>query len=138
MAGVKGKSGGPRKNAGGARPGAGRKPKAPEAVGRQKSPNGRAVETRLEGQPHGGALKRSKGAPVPIEAQDMLELLQKIALGQVDATALQVKAAAAAIPYTHAKVGEGGKKERKKEAAQGIAAGGRFRAQRPPSSRSVN
>lgn len=29
MAGVKGKSGGPRKNAGGARPGAGRKPKEP-------------------------------------------------------------------------------------------------------------
>jgi len=32
MAGVKGKSGGPRKNAGGARPGAGRKPKQPDVT----------------------------------------------------------------------------------------------------------
>lgn len=37
MAGVKGKSGGPRKNSGGARPGAGRKPK-PAAVSKRDDP----------------------------------------------------------------------------------------------------
>ena len=79
MAGVQGKSGGPRPNSGGARPGAGRKPKAAT----EKSANA-AVETKLEPQPRGGALKRKKAVPVEIEPCDMLTLLQRIALGQVD------------------------------------------------------
>lgn len=100
MAGVKGRSGG-------ARPGAGRKKKQPDA-------------------------------PAPVEGtKDMLELLQDIALGKVDATTVQVRAAIAAVQYTHAKVGEGGKKEKKQEAAQGVAAGGRFQSQRPPHLRAV-
>ena len=102
MAGVKGRSGGPRKNAGGARPGAGRPPKPAATV---------ASDT------------------------DMLTLLQRIARGEVDATAVQVKAAAAAIPYTHSKLGEGGKKEQKKTAAKGAAAGGRFQSAPPPRQR---
>lgn len=100
MAGVKGKSGGPRKNAGGARPGAGRKPKP-------------------------------KIPPVPVEASNMLELLQKVALGHVEATPLQVRAAIAAVQYTHHKAGEGGKKDGQREAAKGAAAG-RFRPSAPP------
>jgi hypothetical protein len=142
MAGVKGQSGGPRKNAGGVRPGAGRKPKvrvpakaakSANAKGR-KSANGKppsAVKIALEGQAHGGALKRAKAAPVPIEARDMLQLLQDIALGRVEATGIQVKAAVAAVQYTHAKKGEGGKKEEKKAAASAIA-GGRFAPTAPP------
>lgn len=57
MAGVKGKSGGPRKNAGGARPGAGRKPKQPVPVPAKKSANTKvsAVKVSLEAQPGGGA-----------------------------------------------------------------------------------
>lgn len=107
MAGVKGRSGGPRKNAGGARPGAGRKPKEREA-------------------------------PTPVEgAADMLDLLQRIALGKIDASTVQVRAAIAAVQYTHAKVGEGGKKDRRRDAAQGVAASGRFRPQGAPTLRAV-
>ena len=61
----------------------------------------------------------------------MLQLLQDIALGRVDATAIQVKAAVAAVAYTHAKKGEGGKKDEKKAAASAVA-GGRFAPTAPP------
>lgn len=118
MAGVKGRSGGPRANAGGARPGAGRKPKA--AV---ESANG-AVQTVMEPQARGGALKRSKSVPVAApEGTDMLTLLQEIALGLRDATNTQVRAAIAAVQYTHAKKGEGGKKDQQAEAAKQAGAG---------------
>lgn len=102
MAGVKGKSGGPRKNAGGARPGAGR-PRKP----------------------------KGDQAPKPISDRDMLQMLQDVALGKVEATALQVRAAIAAVQYTHAKMGEGGKKEKKQAAAESKA-GGRFATPPPP------
>ena len=90
MAGVKGKSGGPRINAGGARPGAGRPPKP-------------------------------KAEPVLVEGTDMLSLLQDIALGRIESTPLQVRAAVAAVQYTHAKKGEGGKKEEAAGKAQKAA-----------------
>jgi phage terminase small subunit len=61
MAGVKGKSGGPRANSGGARAGAGRKKAAPK-----ESANGSAVQVELEPQAPGGALKRSRAKAVPI------------------------------------------------------------------------
>jgi phage terminase small subunit len=95
MAGVKGKSGGPRKNAGGARPGAGRKPKENPPV-------------------------------VPVEGgKDMLQLLQEVALGHIEATAIQVRAAIAAVQYTHMKKGDGGKKDEAADKAK-KAAGGKF------------
>lgn len=120
MAGVKGRSGGPRANAGGARPGAGRKPKAAS-----ESANG-AVQEALEPQGHGGALKRKKTVPVPAPVgTDMLTLLQEIALGLRDASNTQVRAAIAAVQYTHAKKGEGGKKEQQADAAK-QAGTGRF------------
>lgn len=84
-----------------------------------------------------GRPRKQPESPKPVEGQtDMLELLKDIALGKVDATVVQVRAAIAAVQYTHAKVGEGGKKERKAEAAQGVAAG-RFQPQRPPQLRAV-
>ena len=132
MAGVKGRSGGPRKGAGGARPGAGRKPKA-EAP---KSANGKPAKTKnpvtvkLEGQAHGGALKRSKEKAVEIPDMDMLQLLQDVALGKVQASPTQVRAAIAAVQYTHQKLGEGGKKDAKQKQAEGVA--GRFSPRKPP------
>lgn len=73
---------GTKGKSGGARPGAGRKPKP-------------------------------KPTPQPLrnEAEDMLDLLQKVALGETDATSLQVRAAIAAVQYTHKKSGDGGIKE---------------------------
>lgn len=100
MAGVKGKSGGPRKNAGGARPGAGRPPKP-------------------------------KPEPVHIPEVDMLTLLQRVALGYTEATSLQVRAAIAAVQYTHVKKGDGGKKEEQADKAKKAGAG-KFAPAAPP------
>lgn len=112
MAGVKGRSGGKR-------PGAGRKPKQS------------AVESFLEPQSHGGALKREKSSPVEIEDCDMLTMLQRVALGKTEATPLQVRAAIAAVQYTHTKRGDGGKKEEVADKAK-KAASGKFAASGPP------
>jgi phage terminase small subunit len=100
MAGVKGRSGGPRPNSGGDRPGAGRPPKPP-------------------------------APPVVIDGDvDMLKLLQDVALGRIDASPIQVRAAIAAVQYTHTKRADGGKKEEQQEAAKKVA--GRFSASAPP------
>jgi len=140
MTAKKGTWGGARPNTGGPRPGAGRKPKASKsltakepatAAGRTKK--AAAVEVKLEAQPTGGALKRSKSRPVEQDPQDMLTLLQNIALGRTDATAIQVKAAVAAVQYTHAKKGEGGKKDERQKAAEKV--GGRFAPTAPPRAR---
>ena len=102
MAGQPGRSGGPRKNAGGARPGAGRPKK-------EKPPT----------------------PPPPVLPEtDMLTMLQNVALGRVEATALQVRAAIAAVQYTHTKRGDGGKKEEVQERAEQAAS--KFRRSAPP------
>jgi len=102
MAGVKGRSGGARKNSGGARPGAGRKKKVLPV----ESPN---AQPELE------------DGPVP---EDMLELLQAVATGKVKASTIQVRAAIAAVQYTHTKKGDGGKKE--EQAGKAKDAGNKF------------
>ena len=102
MAGQPGRSGGPRKNAGGARHGAGRPKK-------EKPPT----------------------PPQPVLPEtDMLTMLQNVALGKVEATALQVRAAIAAVQYTHTKKGDGGKKEEAQERAEQAAS--KFRRSAPP------
>lgn len=102
MAGVKGRSGGARANSGGTRPGAGRKPKpkvSPVAVIGVASITGEI---------------------------DMLDFLQCVALGRIDASPVQVRAAIAAIQYTHIKRDDAGKKEEVADRAKG-AAGGKFK-----------
>lgn len=103
MAGVKGKSGGPRANSGGARHGAGRKPKA---------------------------VSEELTQAMPIEEMDMLAMLQAVALGKVSASTIQVRAAIAAVQYTHTKRGDGGKKEEQAEKAKKVAS--KFAAAAPP------
>jgi len=105
MAGVKGKSGGSRKGTGGARPGAGR-----------KKPT---------------VTKESTNAPVLINGNDTLKLLQDIAFGRVESNAIQVRAAIAAVQYTHTKKGDGGIKDEKLDAAKKAGAG-KFGAAAPP------
>jgi hypothetical protein len=51
----------------------------------------------------------------------MLQMLQDVALGRVEATALQVRAAIAAVQYTHTKKADGGKKEEQADKAQKAA-----------------
>ena len=62
----------------------------------------------------------------------MLELLQDVALGKIEATPLQVRAAIAAVQYTHLKRADGGKKEERHDAAKEAAAGGKFAPSAPP------
>lgn len=110
MAGVKGKSGGPRANAGGARPGAGRKPNPkPELV------------------------------PIPVdlanattgESFDPRPTLERVALGLLEVTAQQYKALTALLPYVHKKLGEGGKKDDQLQAAK-TAGKGKFASRAAP------
>lgn len=89
------------------------------------------MSVELEPQPHGGALKRAHADPVPQGDKDMLTLLQDVALGRTEATALQVRAAIAAVQYTHTKRHDGGKKDEAADRAK-KAAGGRFGARPAP------
>jgi len=92
MAGVKGRSGG-------ARPGAGRKPK-------------QAVQIAPE------VAKAEPGEPL-----DPRPTLELIALGHMEVSQLQMKALLALLPYTNVKKGEGGKKDEKQDAAKKAGAG---------------
>ncbi len=81
-----------------------------------------------------GAGRKAKPRPPTVAAPpetDMLDLLQKVALGQIEATTVQVRAAIAAVQYTHTKRGDGGKKEEAAGKAK-QAASGRFGAAPPP------
>jgi hypothetical protein len=69
--------------------------------------------------------------PTPIEGRDMLQLLQDVAFGRVHATPLQVRAAIAAVQYTHVKKHDGGKKDEAAGKAK-EAAKGRFASAAPP------
>ena len=53
----------------------------------------------------------------------MLRFLQEVALGHTEATSLQVRAAIAAVQYTHTKKGDGGKKDEAAERAKQAGAG---------------
>lgn len=91
MAGVKGKSGGPRENSGGARPGAGRPPKPPTIV------------------------------QVAANYDDPEKFLRAVMNDSGSDAKLRVDAAKALMPYIHAKKGEGGKKEQKNDEAKKVA-----------------
>jgi phage terminase small subunit len=77
-----------------------------------------------------GAGRKPK-EPAVTDETDMLQLLKDIATGKVEASPTQVKAAVAAVAYTHAKVGEGGKKEQRQAEAEATASG-KFGARQPP------
>lgn len=62
----------------------------------------------------------------------MLTLLKDVALGRVEATNTQVRAAIAAVQYTHAKKGESSKKQEEEEARQKAAANGKFGRREAP------
>lgn len=105
-----------KKGRGGARPGAGRKPK-PKVPPVLIAPVG-----SLDGE--------SEGEPVVTGKLDMLQLLQAVALGRVDASPLQVRAAIAAVQYTHTRRSDGGKKEETAEKAKQAAS--KFAQAAPP------
>ena len=108
MAGVKGRSGGARPNTGGKRAGAGRKPKI------------KPVESTNALVP-----------PVPGTTKTPLEFLELVMNDLQAPLKDRIRAAVAAAQYRHGKVGEGGKKNAKQEAAKVVTAG-RFGSGAPP------
>ena len=91
MAGVKGRSGGPRPNSGGARPGAGRPPKPPTILELSATYDDPAKFLRAVMNDSGTDLK------------------------------LRTDAAKALMPFVHQKLGEAGKKAAKDDAAKKVA-----------------
>lgn len=66
---------------------------------------------------------RKKKPPVASPYTDPLEFLREVWLGNIEASATQVRAAQAALPFVHKKKGEGGKKEADEEQLERAAAG---------------
>ena len=110
MAGVKGRSGGPRANSGGERPGSGRKP----------APKMHALAT---------ATPQPPAEPVPAE-DPMAWLLAAMKNPLLD-DKLRIDAAKALLPFLHTKKGEAGKKDEQLDAAK-KAGKGRFSAAPAP------
>ena len=84
----------------------------------------------LEPQAHGGKLMRKEAEPSVSSHSDPLDFLRAVWRGELDASATQVRAAASALPFIHKKLGEGGKKEQRQDAAEKVAS--RFAPAAPP------
>lgn len=82
-------------------------------------------------RPGAGRPRKPLPPPFKIEPCDMLTLLQNVALGVVEATPIQVRAAIAAVQYTHAKKAAGSKKDEQAGKAK-KAGSGKFAAGAPP------
>jgi phage terminase small subunit len=107
MAGVKGRSGG-------ARPGAGRKPKVvTRAEQLEQAKAAQAVQTAAE-----------------LGITDPRDFLLAAMLGRISASPAQMDAAKALVPYYHAKMGEVGKKDHALDNAKVV--GGVFQRSAPP------
>lgn len=113
MAGVKGKSGGPRPNSGGKRPGAGRKPSPPPLMPAKPPAQPGADPAQTTGE------------------QSPLDFLKSVYGDETVDLRIRVRAAVAAAQYEHTKRHDGGKKEDQADAAK-KAAGGKFGPKAPP------
>jgi len=73
-----------------------------------------------------GAGRPKKAAPErpPVSGYtDPLQFLQAVWTGELEASVAQVRAATAALPFKHRKLGEGGKADLNKGAAEAAATG---------------
>ena len=87
---------------------------------------------------HGGrraGAGRPKAPPVMLHAmtptRDPLEFLRQVLDNPANDARLRLKAAAILMPYLHTKMGEGGKKDARQNAAK-VAGQGRFKASPAP------
>ena len=80
-------------------------------------------------KPGSSQAMQSEHPSVP--TRNNLELLEAIGRGEIEATALQVRALIAAVQYTHTKKGDGGKKDEEAEKAKKAGAG-KFAPAAPP------
>lgn len=149
MAGVKGRSGGPRPNSGGKRPGAGRPRKPPAPIDavyvEPKVANDKpSFKAKAQPAPRIAVIPQSLPTTGPVNASlpasvnpgsasivpamtadeanacrnDPLEFLRFVWAGRLDASPTQIRAAAAALPFLHKKLGEGGKKDQAQKSAE--------------------
>lgn len=82
---------------------------------------------------HGGrrpGAGRKRKLPVLNDYPDPLEFLRAVGSGQITPTASQLRAAIAALPFLHKKLGDAGLKDQRQAAA--VRASGRFAAVAPP------
>ncbi len=77
-------------------------------------------------RPNTGGARPGAGRPPKEPAvtgeQCPLAFLRKVWSGEIDASPSQVRAASAALPYMHPRIGEAGKKAAKTERAQAVSA----------------
>ncbi len=150
MAGVKRRSGGPRPHSGRKRPGAGRPRKPPKPIdvvyvepkALIDKPSFKAPPTpRIAVIPQAPLTTGPVKADIPPAVNpgstqivpamtaeeanacrnDPLEFLRFVWAGRLDASPTQIRAAAAALPFIHKKLGEGGKKDQTQKAAEKVA-----------------
>src|ERR1043165_2154273 len=91
------------------------------------------VKGRSGGAREGGGRKPKTFVHVEPEtgkAGDVLKWLIDVAFGRIEANATQVRAAVAAVQYTHTRRSDGGKKDAVNKAAKEVA--GRFSAATAP------
>jgi phage terminase small subunit len=132
MAGVKGRSGGPRPNSGGKRPGAGRKRKAnPEAKPNESAnpaPNDASDKDKPSQEPD--PVLRADGT-VATGPRAPLVFLEDVLNMPGAPLKDRIRAAIAAAQYRHTKRHDGGKKDEQADKAD-KAAQGRFAARPAP------
>lgn len=97
-----------------------------------------AGKAGCSGGARAGAGRKPKPRPEPAvnPGIDMLEFLQGVAQGMIEATPIQVRAAVAAVQYTHTKRSDGGKRDAAIDAAKDVA-NGKFKPATPPTLKRV-
>lgn len=119
---------------GGARPGAGRKPKQrpPEVAKDYVDAAGNKTAAAPKNWPFGKAPVETEPEPKAEDLSDLqpLDYLLSVMRDPNEEKGRRLQAATLAAPYVHPKKGEGGKKEQKKEAAEKVAS--RFTPSAPP------
>lgn len=73
-------------------------------------------------RPGAGRKPAPKPETVVVVEDDMLALLKNVAQGLIEVTPLQLRAAVAAVQYTHLKSGDGGRKDEAAKLAAEAAA----------------
>ena len=118
---------------GGSRPGAGR-PKKQSVIATESSKQSKSVPQvdpdGFKDDPSWPFGKQAPDAPADLSELTPLDFLLDVMRDQTEEKGRRMQAAQLAAPYCHAKMGEGGKKEAKQEAAKKVAS--KFTPSAPP------
>jgi phage terminase small subunit len=81
------------------------------------------VKGKSGGARPGAGRKPAPPQVAPLGSDDPLEFLRSAWMGKIAASPSQIRAAAAALPFVHQKLGEGGKKDGAADRAKKASAG---------------